>query len=54
MRVIQIEDYRWWVNDHLLNAANFAIHPKLVALFEYTKILLDKVKMKLSVQEENL
>ena len=41
------------LSDHLLKAADLALRPKLVALFEDTNKLLDKVRMELSVQEEN-
>ena len=52
-KVIQIEDYKRWVYDHLLKAADLALRAKVVALFEDANCLLDKVKMELSVQEEN-
>ena len=37
-----------------MKAADLALQAKVVALFEDANILLDKVKMELSVQEENL
>ena len=52
-RVIKIKDYKRWVSDHLLNAADLAIRPKVMDLFEDTNKLLDKVKMELSVKEED-
>ena len=52
-RVIQIEDFKSWVSDHLSKAEELALHTKVVALFEDANCLLDKVKMELSVQEEN-
>ena len=51
--LIQIKDYKWCVSDHLLKAEDLALHPKLVALFEDADELLEKLKMELSVQEEN-
>ena len=51
-KVIQIEDYKLWVSDHLSKAADLALRAKVVALFEDANCLLDKVKMELSVQEE--
>ena len=51
-RVIKIEDYKRWVSDHLLKAANLAIRPKVMALFEDANKLLEKEKMELSVKEE--
>ena len=51
-RVIKIEDYKRWVSDQLLKAADLAICPKLMALFEDANILLEKVRMELSVKEE--
>ena len=52
-RVINIENYKRWVSNHLLKASDLALRAKLVALFEDANCLLDKAKMKLSVQEEN-
>ena len=52
-KVIHIEDYKRWVSDHLSKAADLALHAKVVALFEDANCLLDKLKMELSVQEEN-
>ena len=50
--MIKFEYYKQWVSDHLLKVADLAIRPKVMALFEDANILLDKVKMKLSVKEE--
>ena len=44
-RVIQIEDCKWWVSDHLLKAADLALRPKVIALFEEANVLIEKVKM---------
>ena len=52
-KVIQIEDYKRWVSDHLLKAADLALRAKVVALFEDANSLLDKVKMELAMQEES-
>ena len=52
--VIEFEDYKQCVYDHLLKAADIALCPMVVALFEDSNKLLEKVKMELSVQEENL
>ena len=52
-RVIKIEDYKRWISEHLLKAANLAIRPELMDLFEDANILLDKVKMELSVKEQS-
>ena len=51
--VIQIKDYKCWISDHLSKAADLELRAKVVALFENANVLLDKVKMGLSVQEEN-
>ena len=52
-RVIQIEDYKHWVSNHLSKAADLALRAKVVVLFENANDLLNKVKMEMSVQEEN-
>ena len=52
-RVIQIEDYRRWVSNHLLKASDLALRPKVFSLFEDVNELFEKVKMELSVQEGN-
>ena len=51
--VIEFEEYKMWGSDHLLKAADIALCPMIVALFEDANKLLEKVKMELSVQEEN-
>ena len=51
-RINQIEDYKQWVYEHILKAADLALRPKVVALFENVNKLLDKVKIKLPVQED--
>ena len=51
-RMINIEDYKRWVSDHLQKAAALALRPKVMALFENANLLLEKVKMELSVKEE--
>ena len=43
-RVIEIKDYKQCVSDHMLKAANLALHLKVIALFEDAKKLLKKVK----------
>ena len=53
IRVINIDDCKIWVSDHLLKAADLALRAKVVALFEDAKLLLYKAKMESSVQEEN-
>ena len=52
-RVIKIKDYKRWVSDHLLKAADLAFRPKVIALFEDVDKLLEKFNIELSVQEEN-
>ena len=39
--------------NHLLKTYNLTLRPKVVALFEHANKLLDRVKMKLTVEEEN-
>ena len=53
-RMIKIEDYEWWVSSHLQKAADLALRRKVMALYENPNLLLDKVKLDLSVREENL
>ena len=50
-RVINIEDYKRWVSDHLHKAADLALRPKVMALCENANLLLEKVKLELSVKE---
>ena len=45
--------YKRWVSDHMLKAACLALCPKVITLFGETNELIEKVKMDLSVQEEN-
>ena len=52
--LIKIEDYKQWVSDHLLKAADLYLRPKVVSLLEDANELLKKVKIELSVQEENV
>ena len=51
-RVIKIEDYKLWVSDHLHKAANLALRPKVMAIYENVNLLPEKVKLDLSVKEE--
>ena len=51
-RVIRIEDNKRWVSDHLHKAADLALRPKVMALYENANVLLEKVKLDLSVKEE--
>ena len=50
--MIKIEDYKRWVSDHLQKAADLALRPKVMALYENANLLLEKVKLDLSVKEE--
>ena len=49
-RVIQINEYKSWVSDHLLKVAKIALCLKAIALFEDANKLIKKVKMSFSVQ----
>ena len=51
-RVIKIEDYKRWVSDHLQKAADLALRSKIMAPYENENLLLEKVKLELSVKEE--
>ena len=51
-RVIKIEGYKRLVSDHLQKAADLALHPKVMVLFENENLLLEKVKLGLSVKKE--
>ena len=51
-RVIKTEDDKRWVSDHLQKAAELALRPKVMALYENAILLLEKVKLDLSVKEE--
>ena len=48
----KIEYYKRWVSDHLQKAADLALRPKVMALYENANLLLKKVKLELSVKEE--
>ena len=50
--LINIEDYKRWVSEHIQKAADLALRPKVMALFENANLLLEKVKLELSVKEE--
>ena len=50
-RVIKIEDYKMWVSAHLQKAAYLALRPKVMELYENANVLLEKVKLDLSVKE---
>ena len=52
-RILVTLNFLYNVSDHLLKAANLSLRTKVVSLFEDATKLLDKVKMELSVQEEN-
>ena len=49
---IKIEDYKSWVSAHLQKAADLALRPKVMALYENANLLLEKLKLDLSVKEE--
>ena len=51
-RVIKIGDYKRWVSDHLQKGPDLALHLKVMALYENANLLLEKVKLDLSVKEE--
>ena len=51
-RVIKIEYYKRWVSAHLQKAADLALRPKVMALYENANLLLEKVKLDLSIKEE--
>ena len=51
-RVIKIEDYKRWVSTHLQKAADLALRPKVMALNENANLLVEIVKLDLSVKEE--
>ena len=50
--MITIEDYKRWVSAHLQKAADLALRPKVMELYENANLLLEKVKLDLSVKEE--
>ena len=51
-RVIKIEDYKRWVSYQILKVADLTIRPKVMSLSEESNLLLEKVKIELSVKEE--
>ena len=51
-RVIKIDDYKLWLSYHLQKAADLALRPKVMAIYENANLLLEKVKLDLSVKEE--
>ena len=51
-RAIKIEYYKRWVSAHLQKASDLALRPKVMALYENSNLLLEKVKLDLSVKEE--
>ena len=50
--MIKIEDYKRWVSHHLQKAADLGLRPKVMALYENTLLLLEKVNLYLSIKEE--
>ena len=50
--MINIEDYKQWVSNHFQKAADLALRPRVMALFENANLLFEKAKMELSVKEE--
>ena len=50
--MIKIDDYKLWVSDHLQKAANLALRPKVMAIYENANLLLEKVNLDLFVKEE--
>ena len=51
-RVIKTKDYKRWVSAHLQKAADLTLRPKVMALYKNATLLLEKVKLDLSVKEE--
>ena len=51
-RVIKNEDYKRWLSAHLQKAADLALRPKVMALYKNENLLLKKLKLDLSVKEE--
>ena len=49
--VIFIPDYKRWVCDHILKAADIALRPKVIAPFEEANEFIEKVKIDFSAQE---
>ena len=52
--MINIEYYKQWVSDYLQKAVDLVLRPKVMALFENAIFFVEKVKTKLSVQEEDV
>ena len=50
--MIKFKDYKRWVSAHLQKAADLALRLKVMELYENANLLLDKVKVDLSVKEE--
>ena len=49
---MKIENYKRWVTAHLQKAADLALRPKVMALYENANLLLKKLNLDLSVKEE--
>ena len=49
---MKIKDYKRWLYSHLQKATDLAPCPKVMALYENANLLLEKVKLYLSVKEE--
>ena len=52
IRVILIVNYKRWVSEYLLKASELALFLKVIYLFDEANGLIEKMKMDLSVQEE--
>ena len=52
-KVILVGDCEQWVYNHVLKAADLALRPKVISLFEEVNKLLKKMKIDFSVQKEN-
>ena len=51
-REIKIKHYKRWLSDHLQKAADLALRPNFMALYKNANLLLEKVKLDLSLKEE--
>ena len=51
--MIKTEYYKRWVSAHLQKAADLALRPKVMELYENANLLLENVKLDLSVKEED-
>ena len=51
-RLIIIYQYKRWVSNHLLKAADIALRPIVIDLFEEANELIEKLKMDFLGQEE--